>query len=149
MTASTSIGLDQKCYDQARAESVTKHRTIAGQVEYWARVGRAAVDDPDLPVSFCRIAGVADRASRRGDPFRAQVSAGTSYPLRRPDGSPGLTRGSTTTWPPMSTRRPSSPRTIRPSESAGRAISPTSSSTNSVARTRRERIGFLQGRYDY
>lgn len=52
MTASTSIGLDQKCYDQARAESVTKHRTIAGQVEYWARVGRAAVDDPDLPVSF-------------------------------------------------------------------------------------------------
>jgi hypothetical protein len=29
-----------------------EHRTIAGQVEYWAKIGRAALDNPDLPVSF-------------------------------------------------------------------------------------------------
>ena len=29
-----------------------EHRTIAGQVEFWAKVGRAALDNPDLPVSF-------------------------------------------------------------------------------------------------
>ena len=31
---------------------MAEHRTIAGQVEYWATVGRAALDNPDLPVSF-------------------------------------------------------------------------------------------------
>ena len=52
MTTSTSIRIDQKLYDQARSEALVEHRTIAGQVEYWAKVGRAALDNPDLPVSF-------------------------------------------------------------------------------------------------
>jgi hypothetical protein len=52
MTTSTSIRIDQTLYDQARNEAIAEHRTIAGQVEYWAKVGRAALDNPDLPVSF-------------------------------------------------------------------------------------------------
>ena len=52
MTTSTSIRIDQKLYDQARSEALVEHRTIAGQVEYWAKIGRAALDNPDLPVSF-------------------------------------------------------------------------------------------------
>lgn len=52
MTTSTSIRIDQKLYDQARSEALAEHRTIAGQVEYWAKVSRAALDNPDLPVSF-------------------------------------------------------------------------------------------------
>ena len=52
MTTSTSIRIDQKLYDQARSEALVEHRTIAGEVEYWAKVGRAALDNPDLPVSF-------------------------------------------------------------------------------------------------
>ncbi|MBL8392171.1 MAG: ParD-like family protein [Candidatus Accumulibacter sp.] len=52
MTTSTSIRIDQTLYDQARAEAMAEHRTIAGQVEYWAKVGRAALDNPDLPASF-------------------------------------------------------------------------------------------------
>ena len=52
MTASTSIRIDQRLYDQARTEALAEHRTIAGQVEYWALIGRAALDNPDLPVSF-------------------------------------------------------------------------------------------------
>jgi hypothetical protein len=52
MTSSTSIRIDQKLYEQARSQAVAEHRTIAGQVEYWAKVGRAALDNPDLPVSF-------------------------------------------------------------------------------------------------
>ena len=52
MPASTSIRIDQTLYDQARADATAEHRSIAGQVEYWARVGRAALDNPDLPVSF-------------------------------------------------------------------------------------------------
>ncbi len=52
MTTSTSIRIDQKLYDQARNEALAEHRTIAGQVEYWAKIGRAALDNPDLPISF-------------------------------------------------------------------------------------------------
>ena len=52
MTASTSIRIEQKLYEQARSEALVEHRTIAGQVEYWAKVGRAALDNPDLPVNF-------------------------------------------------------------------------------------------------
>jgi hypothetical protein len=52
MAASTSIRIDQKLYEQARQDAIAEHRTIAGQVEFWARVGRAALDNPDLPVSF-------------------------------------------------------------------------------------------------
>jgi hypothetical protein len=52
MSRSTSIRIDQALYNQARSEAVCEHRTIAGQIEYWAKVGRAALDNPELPVSF-------------------------------------------------------------------------------------------------
>ena len=52
MPASTSIRIDQTLYDQARADATAERRSIAGQVEYWARVGRAALDNPDLPIGF-------------------------------------------------------------------------------------------------
>jgi len=52
MPATTSIRIDQTLYDQAKVDAAAEHRTIAGQVEFWARVGRAALDNPDLPVSF-------------------------------------------------------------------------------------------------
>lgn len=52
MSTSTSIRIDQTLYDQARNEAVSEHRTIAGQIEYWAKIGRAALDNPELPVSF-------------------------------------------------------------------------------------------------
>jgi hypothetical protein len=52
MSASTSIRIDHTLYEKARQEAKAEHRTIAGQVEYWAKIGRAALDNPDLPVSF-------------------------------------------------------------------------------------------------
>lgn len=52
MTTTTSIRIDQNLYDQAKSDAAAEHRTISGQVEYWAKVGRAALDNPDLPASF-------------------------------------------------------------------------------------------------
>lgn len=69
MTTSTSIRIDQTLYDQARAEAAAEHRTIAGQVEYWAKVGRAALDNPDLPVSF-----IAESLASMAEP-RAEATA--------------------------------------------------------------------------
>lgn len=52
MSTSTSIRINQDLYELAKQDSLTEHRSIAGQIEFWARVGRAALDNPDLPVSF-------------------------------------------------------------------------------------------------
>ena len=46
------VRIDDTLYEQARTEAQIEHRTIAGQIEYWAMVGRASLDNPDLPVSF-------------------------------------------------------------------------------------------------
>lgn len=52
MSGTISIRIDQRFYEQARADAAIDHRTIAGQIEFWARVGRAALDNPDLPADF-------------------------------------------------------------------------------------------------
>lgn len=52
MSTSTSIRINHDLYEQARQDAQAEHRTIAGQIEFWARVGRAALDNPDLPVTF-------------------------------------------------------------------------------------------------
>ena len=52
MPSSTSIRINQDLYEQAKQDAALEHRTISGQIEFWARVGRAALDNPDLPVDF-------------------------------------------------------------------------------------------------
>ena len=52
MSTTTSIRIDQILYEQAKVDAAAEHRTIAGQVEFWAKVGRAALDNPDLPADF-------------------------------------------------------------------------------------------------
>lgn len=52
MSETTSIRINQVLYNQAKADAAAEHRTISGQIEFWAKVGRAALDNPDLPVSF-------------------------------------------------------------------------------------------------
>lgn len=76
MTATTSIRIEQKLYDQAKADAAAEHRTISGQVEYWAKVGRAALDNPDLPVTFI-AESLASMAEPREDamPFVARSRA--------------------------------------------------------------------------
>lgn len=69
MATSTSIRINQHLYDQARNEAIAEHRTIAGQVEYWAKVGRAALDNPDLPVSF-----VAESLASMAEPHEEAVA---------------------------------------------------------------------------
>ncbi|MFY9261239.1 MAG: ParD-like family protein [Gallionella sp.] len=46
------VRIEDTLYQQAKTEAQIEHRTIAGQIEYWASVGRAALDNPDLPISF-------------------------------------------------------------------------------------------------
>jgi len=64
---SMSVRIEKDLYDRAKSEAATEHRTIAGQIEYWAKVGRTAIDNPDLPIYFIIdvLAAMAEPVSER------------------------------------------------------------------------------------
>jgi hypothetical protein len=47
-----SMRIDESLVSAARTAAKAEFRTVQGQVEFWAKVGRAALDNPDLPASF-------------------------------------------------------------------------------------------------
>jgi hypothetical protein len=48
------VRIDDTLYEQAKAHASAERRTIAGQIEFWAMIGKAALDNPDLPIDFVR-----------------------------------------------------------------------------------------------
>ena len=49
-----SIRIDDALYETAKVRARAEMRSIPQQVAYWAKVGRAALDNPDLPIAFVR-----------------------------------------------------------------------------------------------
>ena len=49
---SVSVRMDDELVSQARSAAKAEFRTVQGQLEFWAKVGRAALDNPDLPAEF-------------------------------------------------------------------------------------------------
>lgn len=47
-----SVRIDENLVSAARSAAKAEFRTEQGQVEFWEKVGRAALDNPDLPASF-------------------------------------------------------------------------------------------------
>jgi len=65
MHRTISVRIDGDLYQAAKYSAKRECRSIPGQIEFWAKVGRAALDNPDLPVDFVRdilVAKVQDRA---------------------------------------------------------------------------------------
>jgi len=48
------VHIDDNLYDLAKSHAIAERRTIAGQIEFWALIGKAALDNPDLPIDFVR-----------------------------------------------------------------------------------------------
>ena len=48
-----------------------ENRSLAGQVEYWAKLGRIAEENPDLPISFIKdiLIGRAQVQSEQKTPY--------------------------------------------------------------------------------
>jgi len=51
---SMPVRIDDELYEQAKSVSKGECRTIAGQLEFWAKIGKAVLDNPDLPIEFVR-----------------------------------------------------------------------------------------------
>ena len=50
--ATVSVRLNEELVHDARKVAAAEFRTIQGQIEFWAAVGRAAIENPDLPGTF-------------------------------------------------------------------------------------------------
>lgn len=62
---SMPVRIEDELYEQAKTASKGECRTISGQLEFWAKVGKAALDNPDLPIEFVRELLIARAEDRR------------------------------------------------------------------------------------
>jgi hypothetical protein len=51
---STVIRNSDNLAKQARLRSKLEQRSMTSQLEYWAKIGKTAEDNPDLPFSFIK-----------------------------------------------------------------------------------------------
>ena len=55
----TPLRIDSGLYEKAKSHANAERRTIAGQIEFGALIGKAALDNPDLPIDIVRDLWVA------------------------------------------------------------------------------------------
>ena len=53
-TNTKAVRVSLEMYNLARMTAEGVNRSTSGQLEYWARLGRAAEDNPDLSVEFIK-----------------------------------------------------------------------------------------------
>jgi hypothetical protein len=49
---STAVKVSDDLFAKAKIKSKIFKRSIAGQIEYWAKIGQLVEDNPDLPLPF-------------------------------------------------------------------------------------------------
>lgn len=48
------IRIDESVYNDAKRVAKAECRSIPNQIEYWAKIGKCALDNPDLPIDFIK-----------------------------------------------------------------------------------------------
>jgi len=49
-----ALKLSDELIDLAKPHATAEHRSIPKQIEYWARLGKAVEDNPELPLQFIK-----------------------------------------------------------------------------------------------
>ena len=49
-----ALKLSDELIALAKPHAAAKHRSISKQIEYWARLGKAIEDNPELPIQFIK-----------------------------------------------------------------------------------------------
>lgn len=67
---SKPIRIDDEIYNDAKKTARGEHRSIPHQIEYWAKIGKCALDNPDLPIEFIKELLVSKHQDRSlAEPF--------------------------------------------------------------------------------
>ena len=48
------IRINEAIYNDAKKVASAEFRSIPNQIEYWAKLGKCALDNPDLPIEFIK-----------------------------------------------------------------------------------------------
>lgn len=49
-----AMKISDELVNDAKPYAAAEHRSVIKQIEYWARIGKAVTDNPDLPVAMVR-----------------------------------------------------------------------------------------------
>lgn len=64
------IRIDEDIYNEAKKVARSEFRSIPNQIEFWAKLGKCALDNPDLPIEFIRDLLVMQRQDKAdAEPF--------------------------------------------------------------------------------
>ncbi len=67
---SIPIRINDEIYDEAKKVAKAEFRTIPSQIEFWARVGKCALENPDLPIEFVKKLLISKNTDRSlAEPF--------------------------------------------------------------------------------
>ena len=66
-TNTKAVRISGEMYNLTKMAAEGTFRSTSGQLEYWARLGRAAEDNPDLPIEFIRDILISKTQNRRLD----------------------------------------------------------------------------------
>ena len=58
------IRIDETIYEAAKQVARAECRSIPSQIEFWAKVGKCALDNPDLPIEFVQTLLIATGTDR-------------------------------------------------------------------------------------
>lgn len=47
-----NVSLSERLYTEAKITAKAMNRSVPGQIEYWAKLGKTCEENPDLPVNF-------------------------------------------------------------------------------------------------
>lgn len=64
---SVAVRISDPLANKARSRSRAMHRSLAGQIEYWAEMGEILEDNPDLSFSFVQEMMIGREQANVGD----------------------------------------------------------------------------------
>jgi hypothetical protein len=69
---STAINLSEQLIEEAKPFAQATHRSVSEQIEFWARLGKVAEENPDLPINILQDMLVSMEEARAGNLRRYQ-----------------------------------------------------------------------------
>lgn len=69
---SVALKLSDELVEMAKPHAAAEYRSVPKQIEYWARLGKAVEDNPDLPLQFIKDMLLAVEEAKAGQltPYR-------------------------------------------------------------------------------
>jgi len=67
----TAVKVSDDLFEKAKIQSKVFKRSIAGQIEYWAKIGQMIDENPDLPLPFIQdiLVGREQIKAGQGTPY--------------------------------------------------------------------------------